>query len=91
MPQQEGKTSGVTHGERQTPCRGEIGERRIARQFGNDAGERAALEGFLSRPQHIDRTSDFQQQQMTHRQTEQFTARSIEVAAFASGMVGENP
>ena len=49
------RADAFARGEREPARRGEIGRRALAGQFGDDAGERAAAQRLLHRPEHIDR------------------------------------
>ena len=90
-PRPESRADAVARGEREPARRGEIGRRALAGQFGDDAGERAALQRLLHRPQHIDRARHAEHQQPRRGQAEQVEAGAVGRAGLACREIGGDP
>ena len=78
-------------GERKTARRGEIGRFAFAGELGDDAGERAAAQRLLHRPEHIDRLRHAEHEEARRGKTEQVEAGTVRRPALAPRVIGGDP
>lgn len=90
MAEEQAEAAAFARGEREPARHRQIGGG-IVMEFGDDGGERAALERLLHRPERITGTRDARDDQLPHRQAEKIETRAIEIAALAAGKVGLDP
>lgn len=91
MAQKKTKAAAFARSKRKPTCGGEIGHRAILRQLGDDASQRTALERFFHRPQGIERTGDFDDQQPACRQSEKIAAGTVDITGLQRCEIGLNP